>query len=99
MIVESMLMFRFFQDPLYKEWRKKVYKRDKFSCQWPGCGSKKKINAHHIRKWADHPALRFDVNNGITLCQQHHKMIHNLETIYESVFYKILYDNNKLNNE
>jgi predicted restriction endonuclease len=83
-------MFRNFQDPEYKKWRKSVYSRDEHTCQWPNCFSKKKINAHHIKTWAHYPALRFIVDNGITLCYQHHKMIKNMESIYESVFFKIV---------
>jgi predicted restriction endonuclease len=81
---------RNFQDPLYKDWRKKVYSRDNFQCQWPNCSIKKKLNAHHIKIWADYPSLRYNIDNGITLCYTHHKMIRGLEEIYEAVFYKIL---------
>jgi len=88
-------MNRNFNDPLYKQWRKQVYTRDNHSCQWPGCKSRKKINAHHIRKWADFPGLRFSVQNGITLCYLHHKMIQGLESYYEAVFYSIAHNNGK----
>ena len=59
-------MFRNFNDPQYKKWRKDVYKRDKYCCRWPNCPLKKKLNAHHIRTWAQFPGLRFDVNNGMS---------------------------------
>jgi predicted restriction endonuclease len=87
-------MFRNFDDPLYKKWRTEVYKRDNFCCQWPGCNLKSKLNAHHIKRWADCPGLRYEVSNGITLCKLHHKMIHNNETYYEAVFRKIVANNN-----
>lgn len=85
-------MFRHYQDPLYKAWRKNVYKRDNYTCQWPGCTLKKKLNAHHIKTWAEYPALRFVIDNGITLCYYHHKMIKNMEALYEGIFYKIIQD-------
>lgn len=88
-------MSRNFQDPLYKQWRLSVYKRDNYTCQWPGCSTKKRLNAHHIRTWANFPGLRYLVDNGITLCYQHHKMIKNMENIYESVFHKIVLENKK----
>lgn len=88
-------MVRFFKDPLYKSWRKSVYERDNHKCQWPGCNSHKKLNAHHIKKWSDYPSLRFVVDNGITLCYVHHKMIKNLEEIYEAVFFKIIAEKKK----
>lgn len=86
---------RNFSDPEYKKWRKLVYSRDNFKCQWPGCNSKKRLNAHHIKKWADHPSLRFHINNGITLCYLHHKLITGLESYYEAVFLSIAQKNNK----
>jgi predicted restriction endonuclease len=86
---------RNFDDPEYKKWRKAVYKRDKHKCQWPGCFINKRLNAHHIRTWAHFPGLRYIVDNGITLCYQHHKMIKNMENIYESVFQKIVLENKK----
>ena len=88
------MTFRNYKDPLYKQWREKVYSRDKYTCQWPGCNKKTGLNAHHIKTWAEYPALRFLVDNGITLCKLHHKQIKGMEDIYESVFYKIVANNN-----
>lgn len=85
-------MLRNFKDPLYQDWRNKVYARDNHTCQWVGCNKKQKLNAHHIKTWADYPGLRFVVENGITLCYQHHKMISGMEELYESIFFKILLD-------
>lgn len=83
-------MRRNFEDPLYKQWRKAVYIRDNHTCQWPGCNNRKRLNAHHIKTWSNYPGLRFLVDNGITLCYLHHKMIKGMEDIYEAVFLKIL---------
>jgi hypothetical protein len=82
-------MTRHFDDPLYKNWRNSVYKRDKYTCQWPGCSKKNNLNAHHIKTWSEYPSLRFVVLNGITLCKYHHKMIRGSESYYEAVFYSI----------
>jgi predicted restriction endonuclease len=89
-------MFRNYQDPQYKKWREAVYKRDKYCCKWPGCNRNKKLNAHHIKKWAEYPGLRFEINNGITLCKDHHKMITGMEDNYEAVFLKIVANYGKL---
>lgn len=89
-------MIRNFNDPEYKKWRKEVYTRDKHQCQWPGCNSKKKLNAHHIKTWSEYPALRFNINNGITLCYTHHKFIKGVESYYEAVFFSIAKRNSKL---
>jgi predicted restriction endonuclease len=75
-------MRRNFKDPQYINWRKQVYERDQYTCQWPNCKSNKKLNAHHIKTWAGFPGLRFDINNGITLCKYHHDLIKGLEEEY-----------------
>jgi 5-methylcytosine-specific restriction endonuclease McrA len=86
-------MSRNYNDPKYKSWRQKVYERDKYTCQWPKCGKKGRLNAHHIKRWADNEALRFAVNNGITLCWKCHKKVHNKEEQYEMFFFKVLLQN------
>lgn len=85
---------RDYHDPVYKDWRIKVYKRDNFCCQMPGRKKKKYLNAHHIRKWASASALRFDVDNGITLCRWCHCKVTGHETLYQSLFQSIVRKNN-----
>lgn len=61
----------------YKEWRLKVYKKDRYCCQ--KCGkhcNRKTIVAHHIKDFKNYPELRFNVKNGITLCRKHHILLH-----------------------
>lgn len=55
----------------YKEWRTSVFIRDNRTCIW--CGSKKNIEADHIRPFAYFPELRFAIDNGRTLCRECHK--------------------------
>lgn len=81
---------RNYNDPLYKQWRKYIYSRDNYSCQWPGCSQKKKLNAHHIHKWSDYPGLRYHTDNGITLCRYHHDLIKNNESSYSGFFTRLL---------
>lgn len=83
-------MFRNYNDPEYKKWRKNVKKRDKYCCQWPYCSSKQKLHAHHIHRWADYPGLRYHLSNGITLCKYHHEFIKNDENSYIPLFLKII---------
>lgn len=60
----------------YQNWRKQVYIRDDYTCQT--CGERGRIlNAHHIKPWAKFPDLRYDVSNGITLCEKCHDLAHN----------------------
>ena len=61
----------------YKAWREAVFKRDDYICQ--NCFGKRGqyITAHHIKSFAYYPKLRFDINNGITLCEDCHKLTDN----------------------
>lgn len=64
--------------PEYKSWRKAVFERDNYTCQI--CGQRGgKLNAHHVSRYAKSPGLRTDINNGITLCEQCHKELHQKE--------------------
>lgn len=69
------------QSSAYKSWRAAVLKKDDYSCQ--DCGLKHKslcecckrpfyLHTHHIKPFATNPELRFDVNNGISLCNKCH---------------------------
>jgi len=84
-------MRRDFEDPIYKDWRIKVYKRDKFKCQMPGCKKKNRgLNAHHIQKWASASTLRYDIDNGITLCRMCHERVTGHEQHYQRLFQDIV---------
>jgi len=73
----------------YTEWRLSVYERDKFTCQ--ECKERGgSLNAHHIKTFADYPELRFEVSNGITLCEDCHKKIKGKEKLYEEKYYSII---------
>ena len=64
----------------YVDWRKTVFGRDSHTCQCCGVkngnGKSVVLNAHHIKNWADNPDDRFDLNNGITLCEKCHSEFH-----------------------
>lgn len=60
----------------YQVWRRSVFERDKYICQICGYDKGKILEAHHINAWANYPELRFDVNNGTTLCKFCHRIIH-----------------------
>ena len=83
-------MRRDYDDPIYKDWRMKVKRRDKFTCQMPRCKSKKRLQAHHITKWASASSLRYETDNGITLCYSCHKQVTGHENIYENLFNEIV---------
>ena len=53
----------------YIEWRKSVFERDNFICQM--CKTRGgELIADHIKMWALYPELRYDINNGQTLCKE-----------------------------
>jgi len=81
---------RNYDDPAYANFRKEVRRRDGGKCRYPGCGSRKGLQVHHIKKWASHPSMRYDSTNGITLCKKCHAMTKGNEETYEPFFYKIL---------
>jgi 5-methylcytosine-specific restriction endonuclease McrA len=87
-------MRRNYDDPVYKDWRKKVYQRDGFKCQMPKCSSKYRLQAHHIKKWSTAATLRYDIDNGITLCRECHDRINGFESHYEAMFNTIVSKNN-----
>lgn len=63
--------------PEYLTWRKAVYESDDYTCHC--CGEHGgKINAHHLKGFAEYPELRTDVSNGVTLCYTCHKEFHRI---------------------
>ena len=59
----------------YRDWRTKIFKRDRYTCQLcEKVGGY--IEAHHIKLKSVFPELIFSPTNGITLCGKCHKSIH-----------------------
>ena len=59
-------------NPEYKQWRMSVLKRDNLECRMKNEDCDGSIIAHHILPWRDYVELRYEINNGITLCHFHH---------------------------
>jgi len=65
------------EDYRYIQWRKDVIAKYDFTCQL--CGVRGgKLSAHHIKAWANHKDLRYDLNNGICYCHRCHMELHGL---------------------
>lgn len=85
-----------------KEWRTFVFVRDKYECV--ACGDKSvkghavTLNAHHIKRFCDFEDLRFDPNNGVTLCVACHDIVTGKEADYEEFFHEIVMNQNSLSN-
>lgn len=56
-----------------KRWKRDVLVRDDFTCKL--CGQRGgTLEVDHIKRWADFPELRWDLDNGRTLCKPCHRM-------------------------
>lgn len=58
-----------------REWKIAIFQRDRRTCR--KCGKEKRnLVAHHINSYDIHEKERYDVNNGVTLCEECHKDFH-----------------------
>ena len=73
-------------------------RRDGHKCL--ACGTTNRPEVHHIERWVDNKALRFDITNGVTLCFDCHNARHNYDgtafsaedtfDIYTSLIYQYI---------
>lgn len=83
---------RDFKDPRWTAVRKECFRRDKYTCLWCRAkwdrkgGRKVVLNAHHIKRWADYPKLRYYLPNLITLCRDCHQKVWSKEEQFEVFF-------------
>lgn len=62
---------RGYRSEQWKQWRRAVFVRDDYTCQ--GCGQHGGyLTAHHVKSFAVYPDLRYDVSNGVTVCEPCH---------------------------
>lgn len=80
-------------DTKYKYWMIEVKKRDGWKCKINNKDCKGRLEAHHILNWVNHPKLRYEIGNGITLCHFHHP-IKRVEAEKLSPYFKELIFNN-----
>ena len=76
------------RSPAYKQWRISVLKRDKYKCKL--CSSIEKLEANHIKRFSEYIELRFEISNGITLCNPCHKKIRGIEHTVEEMLTKLI---------
>lgn len=68
----------------YREWRRVVFERDHYTCRHCGDNRGGNLNAHHIKGFSAFPDLRYELDNGITLCEECHEEVHRKERCYGS---------------
>jgi len=64
-----------------KQWSKAVKERDGFACV--ECGETEKLHSHHIKRWMDYPELRYELDNGVTLCEACHQKAHGKGFVFQ----------------
>jgi hypothetical protein len=74
----------------YKWWSKAVKERDGNKCKINNKDCCGKVVAHHILGYAQYPELRYEINNGITLCEFHHPTTRKKETEMVGYFNQLL---------
>jgi len=72
----------------YREWRRRVFERDNFHCR--NCFAKGTLNAHHIKTYRKFPELRYELENGITLCPPCHRITMGKEHLVEEYLIALL---------
>lgn len=77
-------------DYAYKDWMLVVKKRDNWKCKINNSACNGQLEAHHILNWIEYPELRYDINNGITLCHTHHPKGRVKEKLWSSYFMEII---------
>ena len=62
-------------DRAYKNWAKQIKVNADYTCNI--CGKHGgNLNSHHLNDWHTHEDLRYDINNGVCLCETCHKAFH-----------------------
>lgn len=62
------------ESPEYLAWKMAVHERDGYKCVL--CGAEDILHAHHIKPGSKYAELRYDVDNGETLCAECHRKEH-----------------------
>ena len=81
--------------PASRDWAKRVKNRDSWKCRIADTNCNGKLVAHHILPWSKFPELRYDINNGITLCRFHHPLKRSDEMKLSQFFQELVVSNRK----
>ena len=61
-----------------RKWKKEVHKRDNDTCVCCGKENLSPKYAHHLESYNTNENLRYDVDNGVTLCKECHFNFHKI---------------------
>lgn len=64
------------KSPGYQTWRRFVRERADGLCESCQQSHPRRMHAHHIKRFATHPELRLDPDNGVWLCDDCHGEVH-----------------------
>ena len=62
----------------YRRWRNATLETDNHKCTM--CPATDNLEAHHLDLFSKNKAARFDLDNGVTLCQSCHKDVHSFDS-------------------
>ena len=61
----------------FKKWSKEIKERANFTCDC--CGKRGcKLHSHHLNSWNTYKEQRYDLENGVCLCEHCHKEFHHI---------------------
>lgn len=69
----------------YFKWKNSVFATASWKCQLCSlehgsicdcCGHRSLLHAHHIKAYSEYPELRYEISNGVALCEKCHKKVH-----------------------
>ncbi len=76
--------------PLHTQWVKACKDRDGGKCKLGSKECSGRLEVHHIYRFSEHPELRYELTNGITLCHFHHPRKKAQEDELRELFIKLI---------
>lgn len=65
-----------YENRMLQHWTRLVKERADFKCEMESSQCSGVLHAHHIIPKHLEPSKKYDVENGMCLCERHHKLIH-----------------------
>ena len=65
-----------YEERMLNHWSERVKERAEYKCEMASAECSGALHAHHIIPKHLEPNRKYDVENGICLCEAHHKKIH-----------------------